>query len=263
MTRLGECTPRLDALCLHGIGGSARQWRPVLAWLTNDVRGIAIDLPGHGDCSLPLGTPAPDVASYLFEAVRSVGGRSPFVVVGHSLGGVLALYLALHWPADVARLVLLASAARVRPHPLLLSQLAQGELDDHIISAGLGAGVAPEFVNWVVEDFRRAASRWAAGEIWGITGTDYTALLSSIRVPTIVAVPTGDQVISPRRGRELAAKIPGARLVLVAATGHYLQLELPALVARLISRGAPVAESGLAHASRTRHNDTSKTGDQR
>ena len=101
--------PRLlTALFLHGFMGSARDWKDVTAALESDFRCLAVDLPGHGGS---LGLPYPDsytiegAAQELTRLLDSLGVTRP-AVVGYSMGGRLALYLALHHPERCAALLL-------------------------------------------------------------------------------------------------------------------------------------------------------------
>jgi 2-succinyl-6-hydroxy-2,4-cyclohexadiene-1-carboxylate synthase len=100
--------PRRPAiLFLHGFMGSAADWRGVMAALEGEYRCLAVDLPGHG---ASLGLP-PDVytidgtARALLDLLDELGVERP-VVVGYSMGGRLALYLALRHPERFSGLFL-------------------------------------------------------------------------------------------------------------------------------------------------------------
>src|ERR687885_1619742 len=98
---------------LHGLGGSGSTWQTVLADLAVRHRVCALDLPGHGASDKP----APATADYSVAGLaRAVAqaldllGLAPAVLVGHSLGGAVAMQVALDRPAAVSRLVLVDSA---------------------------------------------------------------------------------------------------------------------------------------------------------
>jgi 2-succinyl-6-hydroxy-2,4-cyclohexadiene-1-carboxylate synthase len=100
-------------LLLHGFLGSRRDWDPVVAALSATHRCIAVDLPGHGETGAPadeaLWTPEGCVAA-LAEQLAAAGGGS---VIGYSLGGRLALQLAVEHPEQVRRAVLLSGSPGV------------------------------------------------------------------------------------------------------------------------------------------------------
>jgi pimeloyl-ACP methyl ester carboxylesterase len=97
-------------LLVHGLGGAASNWVELAPALARRHRVLALDLPGHGGSS-PL--PAAPTLSPFADAVAAVvelEGMAPAAVVGHSLGGVVALRLALRRPDTVHALVLAAAA---------------------------------------------------------------------------------------------------------------------------------------------------------
>jgi pimeloyl-ACP methyl ester carboxylesterase len=97
---------------VHGLGGAASNWVELVPALTGSYRVLALDLPGHGGSSplpaAPSLTPFADVVAVVAERE----GLLPACVVGHSLGGLVALRLALRRP-DAVRALLLASAAGI------------------------------------------------------------------------------------------------------------------------------------------------------
>jgi 2-succinyl-6-hydroxy-2,4-cyclohexadiene-1-carboxylate synthase len=96
-------------LLLHGFMGSRSDWAPVVPMLATTHRCITVDLPGHGETGAPedesLWTPDGCVAA-LAGVLRASGGS----VAGYSLGGRLALQLAIEYPAAVERAVLVSAS---------------------------------------------------------------------------------------------------------------------------------------------------------
>lgn len=104
----GEGSP---VVLLHGRGNAASMWLPLLPELARRHRVLAVDLPGFGCSSVPQGTlrTAEDGLRFFVEPVEAVlSGRAPgpMTLVGHSLGGLVALELALRGRVPVERLVL-------------------------------------------------------------------------------------------------------------------------------------------------------------
>lgn len=99
-------------LFLHGFLGSADDWQEVMVPLSSDFYCLAIDLPGHGKTIVNGGGEAYQmerVAKGIADYLRGLGTKTCFLV-GYSMGGRLALYLALHYP-EVFQKVLLESAS--------------------------------------------------------------------------------------------------------------------------------------------------------
>lgn len=95
---------------LHGLGGTRLQWMPVAKKLLATHRVILVDLPGHGDSPMP----EPFTLKAAADAVDAVlaGQKEPVVLVGHSVGGAIALLEASAHPEHVRGLVVLDVAAR-------------------------------------------------------------------------------------------------------------------------------------------------------
>lgn len=95
---------------VHGLTGAASNWVELAPRLARRYRVLAPDLPGHGgSAALPA---APNLDAYA-DRVRLIAAREdmlPATLVGHSLGGLVALRLALRWPRDVSGVVLAAAA---------------------------------------------------------------------------------------------------------------------------------------------------------
>src|SRR5262245_16955169 len=115
----GEPRPgAVPALFIHGAGASSAIWNMVLARVARVTRAVAIDLPGHGP-SDPASTPS--LAAYR-DATGELAGTlclGPSVLVGHSLGALVAIEAALAWPDKVRALVLVGAAPRLRVDPTL------------------------------------------------------------------------------------------------------------------------------------------------
>jgi pimeloyl-ACP methyl ester carboxylesterase len=220
-------------LFLHGFGGAAMHWAPLLREL-GGVDAVAVDLPGHGDnAGTPLDVDERDLTTdlaVLAEGLAAAGTAGPggIVVVGHSLGALAALRLAAVAPHRVRALVLLATGFPFRVHPDLADQLASGDGPDRAFLAGcLKRPDANGTLDLLADGFRRMRTPIPATGVWGVAlGEDGPEdLLAAIRVPTLVIVAGDDVVTSPRKGRALAAALPDAELVVLDGAGHYAHME--------------------------------------
>jgi pimeloyl-ACP methyl ester carboxylesterase len=218
---------------LPGLGGSVRHWWPLLGRLPGSTAVIAVDPPGHGSSPGALSSTVDSAVDRIDACVAAITGDAELAVIGHSAGGLVALAWALSEPTRITHLGLLATAARITPHPLLVAGLRRGELDEAFVRGAFPDNEGGEPARTVVEDLRRVRLAPDTTDLMGVGGLDLSPRLGEIRARTLVVVARGDPVVSPRRSRALAAGIAGARLVVVDG-GHYLNLERPDLVAAAV-----------------------------
>jgi pimeloyl-ACP methyl ester carboxylesterase len=231
-------------LYLHYWGGSARTWQPVIGALPGDYRHVAVDLRGWGDSGKPDdGYRLADMADDVRGAIDALAPER-CVLVGHSMGGKLAQYLAADHPAGLRGLVLVAPSP---PLPLPLDTAQRDAMvhayDDAVSIAAtldhvLAAGPLPHALrSQVVEDSLRGAP--AAKRAWphGAMAEDITDRARRIAVPVTVVSGELDRVDPPAALlTHLLPFIPHAVLETVAGRGHLLPLEAPQAVAHAIRR---------------------------
>lgn len=227
---------------LHGFTQTGVSWRPVVELLGSDVDVVTPDLPGHGtagDVRLDLAGTAAHVAD--------LGGRATYV--GYSMGGRVALRLALDRPDLVAGLVLVGATAGIdEPAERAARREADEALARRIEAEGVDAFLAdwlaqPLFAGLTPAPEDRAARRanTAAGLAASLrlsgTGTmdpPWWDELGRIDVPTTVVVGERDAKFRALGERLVAGIGPRARLAVVAGAGHACHLEAPEIVARLL-----------------------------
>src|ERR671913_1202436 len=101
-TSLGTTGPRV--VFLHGLFGQGRNWTTVAKALADQARVLLVDLPNHGRSAWTETFSYPDMAAQEARLLRRTGDGEAYAVVGHSMGGKVAMALALHHPELVARL---------------------------------------------------------------------------------------------------------------------------------------------------------------
>ena len=135
---------------VHGLGSQAEHWLPVARNLGRDHRVVFVDLPGHGLAEMPRELSLEQAAFALDRAIREQGDE-PVVLVGHSVGGLVAAAEALRAPGRVRALVLVETALRPQLAPpergALLAVLAARSWPDSeswaVAGASLGYAAAP------------------------------------------------------------------------------------------------------------------------
>ncbi|HVF77426.1 MAG TPA: alpha/beta hydrolase [Solirubrobacteraceae bacterium] len=227
---------------VHAGVADARMWEPVLPALTPSHRVVRFDMRGFGRTRSTKGTfdPAGDIAG-LFDALDVAEAH----VVGASFGGLIALELAAAQPQRVASLVLLAPALPdIEPSPELLAfaeaeekAITVGRIDDAVeINVKMWAQDSTPEVRELVAVMQRAAFDLQLRE-----GADpeeleppVSARLSTIRMPTTIAVGDRDVVDFTQIAERLERDLPDATLHHIADAGHLLALDQPDEVAQLV-----------------------------
>jgi 2-succinyl-6-hydroxy-2,4-cyclohexadiene-1-carboxylate synthase len=242
-----SCRMAETVALLHGFAGTRHAWDLVAERLDPErYRPLALDLRGHGD--------ARDARPITFEAcVADVAAQAPerFVLCGYSLGGRVALHVALAHPERVSRLVLVASTAGIEDPAMRAERRA---LDERL---------AAETEHGTIEEF---AERWSrlplfagtpatALAFWraDLLRNDPAALAAVLRgVGAGVMEPLWDRLgelagipvtlITGERdgrysaiGRRMATALPDAKLLVVPGAGHGLPREAPQAVAAAIA----------------------------
>jgi pimeloyl-ACP methyl ester carboxylesterase len=231
-------------------------WRYLRRYLSHHGQtALAPDLPGRGSSPGPLLGSVEEMAEWIAaEATshRSGAGR-PLTVIGHSLGGLIALELAARRPEMVSHLVLLACAARMGCHPDLLdaAQRRDQRAIDLIIkwsfpdlgrpSLQPGAQTGPLFSAAAVA--RRILERGLAGSLAAdLRAADNyrgEGASSMVEAPTLVVAGASDRMVKPEAVAALASGIAGAGFFALEGVGHMLMLESPARLRTLIGRLVP------------------------
>jgi 2-succinyl-6-hydroxy-2,4-cyclohexadiene-1-carboxylate synthase len=226
-------------VALHGFAGTGRAWEKVGDGL------VTPDLPGHGSSS--------GIRPVSFDAcVAHVLAAAPerFALAGYSLGGRVALHVALAAPERVERLVLVATTAGIEDaaeraqrraaDEALAAATERGTIDDFVArwsATPLFAGDPADAVAFWLQDMRRNEPAGLAAALRGI-GTGAMAplwdRLGELTMPATVVVGERDAKFAAL-GERLAAEVGGpAELVVIPGAGHGLPREAPERLAAVL-----------------------------
>lgn len=223
-------------LFIHGAGGNALLWGATLNRLPG-VDGVALDLPGHGRSPGPgLATIGAYGAAAL--ALADALGLAELVLVGHSMGGGVALELALAQPERVRGLVLLSTTARLYVAPTLLQQLVDDPAAARrwIVETGYGPQTAEGTRRLGCAQLARVAPSVLHGDFVACSAFDARARLAEVRAPALVVCGAEDRLTPPKYVRALAEGLASARFEVIPGAGHMLPMEAPAAVAEAVLR---------------------------
>lgn len=235
--RDGEVRGPLPFVLVHGAGGDAGRFAELLALLPG---AVGVDLPGHGlatgEARTAIGGPD-GYAEALALLLEEEGYERP-LLVGHSMGGAVALALALEGRVPLGGLGLVGTGARLRVHPDILAATRAGRVPDGLAAMMLAEGASAAVVAAEAEALARAAATGALHrDFLACDAFDVRERLGELRLPATVVVGSQDRMTPPRRGEELIQgwgapeRIEG---VVVDGAGHYVQRERPEAVARAL-----------------------------
>ncbi len=230
----GEGQPAL--VCLHGAGGSHQHWGSQLADWSGITRALLLDLPGHGRSALPGCT---SIAGYsrVVLAVLDMLRQDQVVLVGHSMGGAIALWTALHMPQRVAGLVLIGTGARLRVAPDLLDGLRDAPAPTIArISELVYAPTAPPALRAAGNQaFQQTEPTVFRNDLVACEAFDVRDQLARIVCPTLILCGEQDTMTPPKYSQLLHEQIADSHLVLIADAGHMPQIEQPQQVSAALA----------------------------
>lgn len=239
--------PAAAVVLLHGFAGTGRAWDPVVERLDRErYTAQTPDLRGHGDArdARPI-----DFDSVVADVLAAAPPR--FTLCGYSMGGRIALYVALAAPERIERLVLVATTAGIadeaeratrRASDERLAELADGasseEFADHWVAQPIFAGTPPAAARIWREDLLRNDPTALAAVLRGLGAGAMAPVwdrLHELTMPVTVLAGERDAKYVALAQR-LAQALPAADAMRVAGAGHGLPRETPQAVADAIER---------------------------
>jgi pimeloyl-ACP methyl ester carboxylesterase len=213
---------------LHGLSGSHRWWRYNVAAFARHYRVHIPELVGFGG-SLAHGRPLglPELTDVLYGWLRALRIRAPRLI-GHSMGGQIALHLVAERGVALDALVLVnASGIRRRASRDELTRFLAGVLPPR-------AWGAPLFLPTIAADALRAGPRALLRAGVTLLTDDIRPLLPRITCRTLVVAGALDPLVPRETGAEIAAGIAGARFVVLADAAHNVMADQPAAFNRIV-----------------------------
>ncbi len=224
---------------LHGWLGSWGYWFETMTALSDQFRTYALDFWGFGESGKPRsGYEVSDFVGLVDQFMDRLGIRSA-PIVGHSMGGTVALKLAIEHPERVTKAVAVGSPVDGRSLSLPL-RLAGRKPIAHLVwrtPSLLRWGIrwfsprlARDWRRWyemVMHDLSRTTVEAFLSSIRSLRKTDLRGRLDAIRSPVLGIYGEKDIVVDPRQGGVLLRGVPNADLVMLSHCGHFPMLDDP------------------------------------
>ncbi len=225
-----------SAILIHGAGGAHLNFPASLRRLPS-IRPIVIDLPGHG---ASRGAGRSSIAEYTLDVLALMDSLAlqSAIIIGHSMGGAIAQFLALEHSSRVLALALIGTGARLPVNPALI----QGIMSDTETTLGnlarwMWSKNAPTDVKRQTAEIMNAtAPAVIRNDLIACDNFDLLNQLPRISAPTLLVAGAQDKMTPVALSEQLHAGIPNSSLEVIPATGHLPHLEQPEHTAAVIDK---------------------------
>lgn len=223
-------------ILIHAAGSNGHAWHYQYDHLGRAHSPFAIDLPGHGRSSGVEGLASvQDYADFVAAFLDTLKIDSA-VIIGRSMGGAVAMDLALRHPARVQALGLIATAAKSDLAPELIQtwrNVAMGRSGQPFTNGGYSPktiSAHPEIIRegWGEQIRTDPRVRW--GDLVAVSKIDLRDSINRINTPTLIITGADDEITPPAAAKVLNDAIKGSRLEIIPDAGHYVTSEQPAAV---------------------------------
>jgi pimeloyl-ACP methyl ester carboxylesterase len=209
---------------IHGSGGSKDAWRHQTEYFKN---AAAVDLPGH-----PQGVPCstiPDYAKWVNSYITEQG-FSDVILVGHSLGGGIALSYALQYPDSLKGLILAGSGLRLRVHPMFLNTLEKAIQDPELFekfTKPTYERIDPELTAILQRRTDEIGAAVMLNDMRACDRFDVMGRENELKLPILAVCGSDDAMTPPKYSQFIGDKIPGSRVVIIPGGTHFVFAEKP------------------------------------
>lgn len=220
-------------LLIHGVGMNAAYWRNLIPTLSRHFQLTVIDMPGHGD-SQPLPTPAPLLQDYSDVIAGAIA--APSIVVGHSMGALIALDLAVRYPQSVTGIGVLNGIYRrsIEATQAILARVEQLKNDasfDPAATLERWFGQSPVGVNATANDKCREWLRCintqyyaAAYHAFATADAPADASLATIQCPALFMTGALEPNSTPAMSSAMSALVPNSGCVIIDEARHMMSM---------------------------------------
>lgn len=221
----------MQIIFIHGSGGSGALWHYQTAYFEGSD---AIDLPGHPDGKL---LPTIEANVDWLKAYIERKKYEDVVLVGHSMGGAIAMLYALKYPGELRALILVGSGGRLRVHPDILrlveeSLQAPQKLVD--MFSDWSDKVGKEVADVLALNLVRNGPKAYLNDFKACDAFDVMDRLPELKLPSLAIVGSEDVMTPPKYAHFMADKIEGMQVQLIDGGTHFVFAEYAVQVNRVI-----------------------------
>lgn len=216
---------------IHGAGGNGHRWQRQVDGLAASNSPVAFDLPGHGRSAGVEGLATVQDYADFVVALMDALKMSSAVIAGWSMGGAIAMDLALRYPARAEALVLVATAAKfnlAQDRIDALRAVTMGRAPQSFVTDGYAQKTVKEKFDLVREGWMeqiKTDPRVRYTDILACSKVDLRESVSKIDKPTVIFAGAEDQLIPAAEAELIKSRIRGAQLNVVADAGHMIPVE--------------------------------------
>jgi pimeloyl-ACP methyl ester carboxylesterase len=241
-------------ILIHGAGSSHLIWPSEIRRLAGQ-RVLAIDLPGHGKSGGVGLQKIGSIADQMVEFLAALGLYHA-VFVGHSMGGAIALEMAIQHPTHVAGLGLISTGAYLGVDPNFLENLSNPLTVPSALALfrqrAFGLQVNPALVDRCMLSMKETRASVLSSDWRACAEFDQREAIARAEAPTWVIVGSEDQLTPVAYAHFLAGKLPAARLQIISGAGHMAMLEHPARIAQGLQQFLAALAAARSAAARVR-----------
>ena len=240
-----EDQDRLPIVLIHGAGGDHLHW-PVQLRRLAGYRVYALDLPGHGKSSGHGLQRIQDYGTRVLEWWHAVH-LPRALVIGHSMGGAIALWLGVNHPERLRGLGLIGTGARLPVNPVLIAETSQEATFSQAVERITSWSFSPETERKIVELARERFQEVRPGVLHGdflaCDRYDLREEIEEIKAPSVIICGEDDRMTPPDYSEALARKLEQPRLEIIPEAGHMVMIEQPDQTAEIVSDFASELQS--------------------
>src|SRR3990167_11120099 len=216
---------------IHGWGFTSEIFKPLYYFL-KDFEIYDLDLPGFGKTPIEKAMTLKDYADFVYKFLEDNKIERP-IIIGHSFGGAVATKLALLYPDNISKLILVDASAIRRPRrKMILLEKIMPILKPIIV--GKLKQIIIKLLKFDKTDYAQIKSRELKETFKNVIKENLQPYLFEIKSPTLIIWGEKDKITPLADGQLIAKTIPGAKFAVIKNAGHFVFLEKPEEFVKLI-----------------------------